>query len=78
MDEAKAFEKLRKKCPKCVELWARDNVKTMDDILYYCAHELDMFEEGQDGALIKTRKQAAAVRKFVALCESMGFKQTYV
>lgn len=46
--------------------------KTVDDIIYQCQHEIDMCDEDQDGAPIKTSKQRAKVLKFIELCIKHG------
>lgn len=57
-----SFDEAMKALPACVA-GGLDQPKTVSDLVYQALHELDMFEEGQDGAI--TARQAAAVRKFV-------------
>ncbi len=56
------FDVAMKALPACVAS-GLDRPKTVSDLVYQALHELDMYEEGQDGAI--TARQAAAVRKFV-------------
>lgn len=67
------FEQLYRKCPAEVELQDHYH-KTIDDIIYQCRHELDMYEEEQDGAPIQTNRQANKVRAFIELCVFNGGK----
>ncbi len=67
------FEQLYKKVPREIELQSHYH-KTIDDIIYQCRHELDMYEEGQDGAPIETARQAKKVKDFIALCVFNGGK----
>jgi hypothetical protein len=56
------FDVAFKAFPACI-VGGLDRPKTVSDLVYQALHELDMFEEGQDGAI--TARQAAVVRKFV-------------
>lgn len=56
------FEIAMKALPACIA-GGLDQPKTVSDLVYQALHELDMYNEGQDGAI--TARQAAAVRKFV-------------
>lgn len=48
--------------PSCI-VGGLDRPKTVSDLVYQALHEIDMFEEGQDGAI--SPRQAVAVRKFI-------------
>lgn len=56
------FDAAMKAFPSCIA-GGLDSPKTVSDLVYQALHELDMFEEGQDGAI--SAREAALVRKFV-------------
>lgn len=60
--EIDLFREAMKEFPACIA-GGLDRPKTVSDLVYQALHELDMYEEGQDGAI--TSRQAKAVRKFI-------------
>jgi hypothetical protein len=56
------FGQAVKALPACVS-WDPLEHKTVSDLVWQALHELDMFNEDQDGAI--TAREAAAVRRFV-------------
>lgn len=58
------FEVALRAFPRCI-IGGLDPLghKTVSDLVYQALHELDMFNEGQDGAI--SAREAAIVKKFV-------------
>lgn len=57
-----SFSEAMKAFPACIA-GGLDRPETVSDLVYQALHELDMYSEGQDGAI--TARQAAVVRKFI-------------
>jgi hypothetical protein len=64
------FEQALKALPACIGGYDPARHKTVADLVYIVRTEMDMFEEGEPEADIRTRKQYEAAKNFIAKSES--------
>lgn len=63
------FEQALKAMPSCIGGYDPMRHKTVADLVYIVRTEMDMFEEGEPEADIRTQKQYGAAKKFIAKAE---------